>query len=280
MEESINKLHKTCIVKGCENRPQLKMCSSHLVNPIRDKIEIVENVVIEPPLIKSSSSKIQLAQNLLAISPLNLKLHKKAKRQFSTLKSESLNRNKENLIVTELKPCGLNNNQFYSDSDETCLSSNGFRQFMPMETRHQLGICSETRQLIFFIPCTKSFDQTKQQALKNCLLETLKLRPNNINKLSKKRRVEAKKWVFAGCKFSSFENPLTSENPPGVTNYALSKKFKGKEEENEKELQECLKSMTHVYRKCIPDIIKRHESIHKYLVSSPLSIRGASIGKK
>ena len=58
----------------------------------------------------------------------------------------------------------------------------------------------------------------------------------------------------------------------------MSKKFKYQEEENEKELHRCLNSMTGVYRKSIPDIIKRHENIHKFLVTSPLSIRGASIG--
>lgn len=218
------KTHKTCIVKGCENSPQLKMCINHLKNPIRDSIEISENLVLAPPSVKSSSTPIQLAHSLLSISPSNLKLNKKAKIRFEALKNESFKQNKENLIVTELKPCEMGGNHqgfFYSDNDleidDACLSSKAFQKFMPMETKDQLVMCSESRELIFYIPCSSSFDRSEQQALKKCLLETSKSRPNNINKLSKKRRVNASKWAFAGCKFSSFENPLSSKTPPGVT---------------------------------------------------------------
>ena len=127
--------------------------------------------------------------------------------------------------MTELKPCGMGDNHqngyFYSDNDleieESCLSSKAFQKFLPMETKDQLVICSESRQLIFYIPCSSSFDRSEQQALKKCLLKTSKSRPNNMNKLSKKRRINAAKWAFAGLKFSSFENPLSSKSPPGVT---------------------------------------------------------------
>ena len=223
MEKSIQK-QKTCIVKGCENSPQLKMCIKHLKNPIRDKIKLSEDIEFEPPYSSSSSTPIQLAHSLLSISPSNLKLNKKAKRRFEALQKESFDRNKEKLIVTELKPCtriGGANNQghFYSDInlDDECLSSREFKEFIPMENKDQLVICSESHQLIFFIPCSNSFDRSEQQALKKCLLNSLNIRPNNINKLSKKRRVIADKWAFAGCKFSAFENARSFKSPPGVT---------------------------------------------------------------
>ena len=58
----------------------------------------------------------------------------------------------------------------------------------------------------------------------------------------------------------------------------MKENFKHLREKNEEELYKCLNSMTGVYRKSIPDIIKRRENIHKFLVTSPISIRGASIG--
>ena len=82
-------------------------------------------------------------------------------------------------------------------------------------------------------------------------------------------------------KFSNWENSSKLKEAPGVTEYALLPKYRQQTnivKKNLKRLQESLGKMTGAYKSCIPDLMKRHESIAKYVVDSPLSIRGAALG--
>ena len=126
------------------------------------------------------------------------------------------------------------------------------------------------------------------------------LRPNNINKNAKKRKVkvgfclfllytiflkilniQADKWAFEGLKYSAFENAAGQES--GCTPYAALPKYKTKQQfvsDHETRLQKCLVRMTGVYKDTFTDAIKRMEKIQKHLISSTsLSISGAALGK-
>ena len=91
-------------------------------------------------------------------------------------------------------------------------------------------------------------------------------------------------WLLicnSGLKFSNWENSSKLKEAPGVTEYALLPKYRQQTnivKKNLKRLQESLGKMTGAYKSCIPDLMKRHESIAKYVVDSPLSIRGAALG--
>ena len=66
-----------------------------------------------------------------------------------------------------------------------------------------------------------------------------------------------------------------------MTKYAVSDKFKGEQmliKTHEESLRLGLLKMTGAYSKNFTDIIKRHEQVQKHLVSSHISIRGASLG--
>jgi predicted DNA-binding protein YlxM (UPF0122 family) len=80
-------------------------------------------------------------------------------------------------------------------------------------------------------------------------------------------------------KFSSFENPSGEEL--GVTKYSVNDKFKAEKKfirTHEEKLSLGLQKMTGAYSKNFTDVMKRHELVQKHLVSSHISIRGASLG--
>ena len=108
------------------------------------------------------------------------------------------------MVVTELQPVPCDKeHKFFSDADlENCFSTKSFTQFSPMETKDQLIICKKSRQIIFGIPrSNSSFDRKSRDTLKDCLLLSLQMHPNNINQLAKRRHVEADKWSFDGGYF-------------------------------------------------------------------------------
>ena len=84
-----------CVVKNCPRLSVLTMCQEHLNNPIRTPFQIVKNIVIEPPpTLKAKSHALQLASNLLSMSPLDLKMSFKQRKWIQSQIDKSIEMNK------------------------------------------------------------------------------------------------------------------------------------------------------------------------------------------
>ena len=128
------------------------------------------------------------------------------------------------------------------------------------------------------------------------MLETIKIKPNNINSLAIKRKVQADKWsfvggwcvtcpwylsiiVYLGLKYSSYENPAAAKNPPGVTKYtALPKCNKKRVIDLEAKMKKLIMHVTDSFKPSMCDVTRRHQLVQSHLISDSTDIRGASVG--
>ena len=147
----------------------------------RNPINLTKDFEIQPPPpigFKSKCFQLKLASAFLSISPNNIKaVNPRQKKTIVNQLERSMERNSENLVITELEPHGDKSEGFFYSSDEigeNCLSSKDFKQFSPILDKDQAIVCKETKQLLFFIPRSNhTFDSKWQESLKHCLLDTL-----------------------------------------------------------------------------------------------------------
>ena len=125
--------------------------------------------------------------------------------------------NDEFLEVIELTPDGYpGTGIFYApdklnaakeqemDPESDWQDTESFRSFSQKSDKHQLGLCSVTREMIFFLPSKEHqslhLPHDVEEHARVCLTKSLIDKPNQINSQAKKRKVhhKAHKWVFWG----------------------------------------------------------------------------------
>ena len=182
------------------------MCSTHLRNPRRNRFELLQNLVIEPPLnLTSTSNQVLLVNALMQTSPKQIKMIKHRGFAVREQIKKSMLYNEENSIVRHLSPCsdyGSSVSFFSPDDIEGTMSSKDFEVCSPIDFKTQIFICQQTQQFLFCLPDPKSFTHKHQEKLKQSLLKTLEQQPKFVNKQAKQRVFKADKWVFTGKHFN------------------------------------------------------------------------------
>lgn len=100
-----------------------------------------------------------------------------------------------------------------SDPDKVWKSTENFSIYKQKEATHQIITCARSGEVIFCIPA--KFHQQDiippalEEKVKTTLVKSLNFKRSQVKRLSKRRKVEAKKWVFWGkcyCKNILSEN--------------------------------------------------------------------------
>ena len=111
----------------------------------------------------------------------------------------------ENLKILIIDPVKEKSQRgcFYSSTDsDDCKSSELFTAFCQLPDKHQLAICSESKEMVFFLPSSRHqatyFPSKQQKKFRELLMRSMKTKPNNHNKHSKSRQVRCDKWIFYG----------------------------------------------------------------------------------
>ena len=166
---------------------------------------------------RSQKTTNMLVNALQRTYPTNLKKSKIIQSKIRKSLLNSIEHNNINMTVTYLdKNESVMEKSFYapnsdivnsmkeSDQDSEWCDSSELKSFVQNESKHQLFICKETNEVVFFIPSLswqqKVFSDNKnsESKLKDCLIKSFKGKPNQINKRAKKRKIIAKKWIFFG----------------------------------------------------------------------------------
>ena len=105
--------------------------------------------------------------------------------------------------------------------------------------------------------------------LQKAVKKAFDVKNNHVNKISKKRKILADKWVTYGLKWSPYEN--SSKKSMGVTNYA------GTSVPVEKDFKKSIHHAMNVFRLPLADLFVCQKLVMDLLVQSPFSEAGLAV---
>lgn len=170
---------------------------------------------------KKLETKYQLNNSLAAAlhctSPFNVRMCKRQLRKLKKDEKMSFDHNSKFLEMSSLNLVNSESSQrnvFFvhktclkeaaesNNPDSVWRSSEHFRTFTQKDDKHQVVTCAETGEIIFVLPArlhqrevlTPSLEEKAKLSLRNALI----LKKNQVNKTAKRRKTEAKKWIFWG----------------------------------------------------------------------------------
>eukprot|EP00090_Calanus_glacialis_P035229 TRINITY_DN60188_c0_g1_i1.p1 TRINITY_DN60188_c0_g1~~TRINITY_DN60188_c0_g1_i1.p1 ORF type:complete len:255 (-),score=24.75 TRINITY_DN60188_c0_g1_i1:14-778(-) len=159
------------------------------------------------------------------------------------------------------------------ENGEQCHSTRNFQTFQQKKSKNQIFISAETNELIFFLPGKDLqdalFGESQNKKLQRTIIKSFKFKPNQVKQGSKKRRIQADKWVLFGLKWSPYEN--AADKPLGCTNYA------GSNDRMEKAMKRGISNAVSVFSLPLADLYLRQKRIMDHLVQTSSNNLGLSV---